>query len=196
MPNTPKENQKLCEMCDGIGWLRNDKKGMIEKCPECFNGIIHVCPICQSKMNGLCMSESCQDLREFHKEQKRLEKAIIGDFSEVPPESMEMLYSERYGYQEGFFSEMDELLEYCEENDVDVPEYVWSTTKRGISISADDILEQACEELHEDARDRLVGEDELQKFLDEWCKKQAGAESYEVDYKYAIRVPKEFGGDA
>ena len=55
-----------------------------------------------------------------------------------------------------------------------------------MSISADSIIEQACEELHEDARQNVIGEDELQDFLDEWCAKQSGTDTFLVDYKYAI----------
>lgn len=32
LPKQPKENQKVCETCGGIGWLIDREEGFIEKC--------------------------------------------------------------------------------------------------------------------------------------------------------------------
>ena len=121
-------------------------------------------------------------------EEKALSKAIKAEYKDVPLEHKEMLYSESYGYNEGYFSDIDELIEYCEGNDIEVPKHVWSTAKTELSIDAENIIENACEELHEDARDNVTGEKELQDFLDVWCAKQTGTDTYTVDYKYAITI--------
>ena len=121
-------------------------------------------------------------------EQKRFDKAIKSEYKDVPAESKEMLYSERYGYNEGYFSDIDEIIKYCKDNDIDIPKYVWSTSTTKLSIDAEYIVQQACEELHEDAYENVTDEKELQEFLDAWCAKQSGTETYWVDYKYAIGI--------
>lgn len=187
-PKTPKENEKLCDTCDGIGWLYDKEKGFIEKCRDCYDGIIHLCSICHQPVRGMCMNKECRDIRDKEAEQKHFDKAIKSEYKDVPAEDKEMLYSESYGYNEGYFSDIDELMEYCEDNDIEVPKYVWSTTKIGLSIDAGNIIESACEELHEDAYQNITNEKELQEFLDAWCAKQTGTDSYMVDYKYAIMI--------
>lgn len=83
------------------------------------------------------------------------------------------------------------FIEYCEDDGIDIPEYVWSTTKIEFSMDASSIIDMACEDLHESARDSIIDENGLQKFLDDWCKKQTGVDIYIVDYKYAILVNRE-----
>ena len=63
---------------------------------------------------------------------------------------------------------------------------------RIMSIDADWIIENACEELHEDARDSIGSKDEkeLQKFLDKWCDKQTGTTTYYPCYKDYVSVMK------
>jgi hypothetical protein len=69
----------------------------------------------------------CRELRDAEDEQKRLEKAVRANYKDVPPESKKMMYSRIYPYNEGYFKDIDDLLEYCQDNGVFVPPYVWST---------------------------------------------------------------------
>ena len=184
----PKENQKLCDSCGGTGWLYDKERGFIAKCPVCYDGIINLCPICRQPVRGMCMNEECRTIRDAESEQKRFDKAVKSEYKDVPAEHTEMLYSERYGYNEDYFSDIDEFMEYCEDNDIEVPKYVWSTEKTRLSIDADSVIEQACDDLHEEARQNVTDEDELQEFLDAWCAKQTGTDTYSVDYKYAIWI--------
>ena len=61
-------------------------------------------------------------------------------------------------------------------------------------MDADSIIENACEELYEDARDNISDEKELQEFLDKWCEKQTGTTTYYPCYKEYVRVQKEWFG--
>lgn len=188
MPKVPKENEKICDTCGGTGWLYNKKHGYIQACTVCYSGIIHLCPLCGEPKRGLCMNKECRAIRDAENEEKVLSKAIKAEYKDVPLEYKEMLYSESYGYNEGYFTDIDEFIDYCEDNDIEVPKYVWSTTKTELSIDAGNIIENACEELHEDAYQNITNENELQEFLDTWCAKQTGTDTYTVNYKYAITI--------
>lgn len=136
MPKVPKENEKICDTCGGTGWLYNKKHGYIQACTVCYSGIIHLCPLCGEPKRGLCMNKECRAIRDAENEEKVLSKAIKAEYKDVPLEYKEMLYSESYGYNEGYFTDIDEFIEYCEDNDIEVPKYVWSTTKTELSIDA------------------------------------------------------------
>ena len=115
-------------------------------------------------------------------------KATISDYNDIPDKYKEMIYSDSYPYNEGYFTDIEELIEYCNDEDIPLPEYVWSTQKIPLSLDASSIIESACEELHEDAYENITKEDELQEFLDDWCNQQSGVDSYSVNYKYAIKI--------
>lgn len=186
LPKIPEENEKICDVCGGIGWLQDKEKGIIEKCKNCYDGIIHLCPNCKNPVKGMCMDNECRNYRERIAEQKRLDKAIRVSYGDAPDKSKEMMYSDAYPYNEGYFSDIEDLLEYCKDNDVPIPLYVWSTEKITLSMDAWSIVENACDELHEDAINNIENIEELQDFLNTWCAKQAGTDTYTVDYKYAM----------
>lgn len=61
-------------------------------------------------------------------------------------------------------------------------------------MDADGIIDSACDDLHEDARDNISGQDqkELQDFLDKWCEKQSGTITYYPCYREYVKVEKEW----
>ena len=128
------------------------------------------------------------------KEKQRLDKAIKLKDTDELAKSMEMYYSEDYPYSNGYFCEFEEFIEEWENKhkpDELKPQYVWGTTTDELHIDAKDILENACEELHESAFEDIPREDivELQKYLNEWCAKQSDTTTYYKDYRYAIEIP-------
>lgn len=134
------------------------------------------------------LCEKCRAEKEATKEKERFEKAKHYTFDNVPQSSIIMLYSDSYGENEGYFDDLEQLEDYCEENDIEMPGYVWGTRCERISMDAGSIIENACEELHEDAYDWIgkESEEELQETLNKWCEKQSGTDTYYVDYKVAI----------
>lgn len=134
--------------------------------------------------------DECHGKREHKKENDRYDKAIKCSYEECPDEKRIMMYSDSYKYNEGYFTDFDELIDYCMSEDIPVPDYCWSTTQINMSMDADSLIESACEELYEGAVDHISDEDrkELQDFLDIWCEKQGVTSSYSVDYKFAIKV--------
>lgn len=136
--------------------------------------------------------DECREKRELQREKDRYNKATKCSYDECPDDEKIMMYSESYGSNEGYFTDISELIDYCEAEDIPVPEYCWSTTQIDMSMDGDSLIESACEELFEDASDRIDSEDRkgLQDFLDKWCEKQSGTSTYSVDYKYAVKVEK------
>lgn len=133
-----------------------------------------------------------ENKKKLKKEQSIFDKAIKLNADDEIVKSMGIYYSDQYGYNEGYFTDWDEFFDYLYDTEIH-PEYVWGTTECKISIDADNIIQNVVEDLWEDARDNisLDDENELQEFLDKWCKKQSGTTTYEVDYRYAIKVPWE-----
>jgi len=143
-------------------------------------------------VRGLCDNPECREKSEQEAENKRYVKAVKCSHVECPDDKKEMMYSESYGYNDGYFTDFDDLIEYCESEDIPVPDYCWSTTQIDMSMDADSLIDSAYKELYEDAEDNISDEDrkELQNFLDKWCEKQSSISAYSVDYKYAIKVEK------
>lgn len=192
LPKVPKENEKLCEICDGVGWLQDTQQGYIEKCRNCYDGIIMLCHYCGKPTMGLCNSPECRTEIEQEIEDMKYERAIKCSYAECPDCRKIMMYSDSYGYNEGYFVGFDELIDYCESEDIPVPDYCWSTTQIDMSMDAESLIENACQNLYDGAEDHISDEDrkELQDFLDRWCEKQSNTSTYSVDYKYAIKIEK------
>ncbi len=199
LPNEPKENQIICALCGGTGWLQDDNETHIEKC-KCNNGVIDVCRYCgkpfKYSYSTRCDCEEYKLNEELERDKKHREyeknlfkKAKVKTtISEADKTKIEMMYSDVYPYNEGYFTEIEELEEWCEDNDIEMPKYVYGTYKSRLSINAYDMVESECEnnELHEDAFSNITNLEELQTFLDDWCSKQTGTDTYIMDTNYII----------
>ena len=192
-PKIPKDNEKLCDKCGGTGWLyieRDDGVKYIEKCPVCDNGIIHICPDCgnETGRGTRCNNKECRQKRDDESELNMFEKATKYTIETAPKESCEYFYYEGYGYDNGYFDDLDSLEDYCNDNDIEIPKYIWGTTIKTLSMNAIDIVSNELEEWYEDAFDR-VGDDalsNLQVAMDVFCKECGVGNCYEVDYKTCI----------
>ncbi len=194
----PAANEVICETCDGIG--RVLKAGVLEQCPDCYRGVRKVCPECGTVMARgytYCNQPSCRAKREATDFAKRLEKAKKIKASDPIAVAMGMFCSEDITYNDGYFFSWEDFFDSLDgrmELDIDRPRYVWGTVASSIKFDAGSIIENACDDLHEDASSDIPDSDiaELQKYLDEWCNRQANAtKSYMVDYEYAIEIPWE-----
>lgn len=196
-PKIPKENQVVCEVCGGTGWMQNDEETMIVKC-SCDDGLIDVCQYC-GKPFKYSYSRRCEckeyklneqierDKKNKEYEMNLFKKAKVKTtISEADKSKIEMMYSEVYPYNEGYFGDLDELEDYCNDNEIEIPKYVYGTNKKSLSIDAYDMVSSGCDELHEDAFNNINNLKELQKFLDEWCSKQTGTDTYSMDTNYII----------
>lgn len=122
----------------------------------------------------------------------KVSKTGIYKYEDVPDESKNMIYCEEL---DRYFYDLEDLFDVCEEEDWNIPKYVYGTQTDMMHINADYIIEEACEDLHEDAYESIDYTDikELQKMLDDWCKEQTCTVTYYPDYTYAIKVCRDDG---
>ena len=155
-----------------------------KKCERCGVEIPH------NAFYTLC--NKCRAEKEREEELHRFEKARKYTLKSAPPERCEMMYSDSYGYNEGYFSEIEELEEYCEDNDIIMPDYVWCTSSHQLNIDIDSVVESECEDLHEDAYEWIAQKDidELRTFVNRWCEKQTTTRTFYVDYSAVIVLNK------
>lgn len=104
------------------------------------------------------------------------------------------IYAEGFGYKDGFFESVDDLIDYLEDEEIPLenwPEKVYCCAPVEFpSFSAIDIVEDALIESYEDAIDDVSGLEELQKAFDAFTELNKNVVSQEVDYKRAVLIQK------
>ena len=107
------------------------------------NGIVYKCKYCKSLMkkdgyNWKCTNPNCNSeelsAKEWQQKQENEEnirhsKAIHYTIDDVPKESSEWFYSDKYSDNEGFFDDIDKFIDCCKDNDTEIPDYVWRTKR-------------------------------------------------------------------
>lgn len=186
-----------------LNWYDNE---YLILCPNCHFGRIKTCKYCGKPLPKHINRCSCDGYREQEAEEKRIKyQDTINKAKEI-----ELKDASYYVYDEHsdkYFTDEDEFVEYYIQNysdgsggcsnfdeyfEYEIPKVLWNCEEVKISMDADSIIENACEELHEDARDNISDEKELQEFLDKWCAKQTGTNTYHPCYKEYVRVKKEW----
>ena len=212
-----RENQAICGTCQGTGLAVSDSMfGLGESnkemfpyhnqyivgCCDCYFGVVSACRHCGKslKRSTFC---GCDGVKAELANEKRAResesfaKAIKIEADSPEAQEIGVFYSESYSSNEGYFSDIEAFMEaWNDENELGSlrPEYVWGTAKTSISIDAEDVVEAACSDLHEEAAEDLDVKG-LQGVLDKWCAEQAGTVTYQQDTTYAVRVPWEAAND-
>lgn len=216
------DNEEICQHCHGTGMVVVDnpyglsddpekhignmfpyKHQSISFCPHCYNGIVHRCSICGNLIKRGFTKCDCDGQKAIDSEKRRQKLKEELDNAPIAPkeieDSMECFYSDCYGYNEGYFFGWDEFFDYWFENEpgIERPEFVWITEPVEMSIDAMDIIENAIEDLYEDAIDSISDESrkELQEYLDSWCKTCGVGTTYYESHKYKVRIPWESADD-
>jgi hypothetical protein len=142
----------------------------------------HICPYCHKEVEDKHRTahESC-----IYK--ARIEKA-------EKLESWEgWVYLEGYGYKEGYFESMEDLLEYLDEEEKETdPRPEWAFVCKTIPFKGpalNSIIESCCEEMYEDAEESLSGLGELEAAIREFSEANKRMVSYCPDYKRVARIP-------
>lgn len=216
------DNEELCETCKGTGIvLDNNSYGLsgdpkhsgvsfpykhqsITFCPNCYNGVVRRCPHCRRILPRGCLRCACKKAKEEMDAEYKAKREVQFSKAEAHgPESLgttfDMVFVDDMNGDKGYFSDWDSFFAAwtCEtpadESPENRPKYAWGTYAQDISLNADNILEQATEELHESARDNIGKdmEDELQTFLNDWCRRVSGCKTYFPDEKHKVEIPWE-----
>lgn len=212
------ENQRICPTCKGLGivvrdnefglqgepWLKGFpyKKQSLWPCPDCFNGVQTVCKFCGApaahrgiiavEMNCRCEQAAAYrdevNARETEELWQKAEKISLAEAIERYPFVFVSGPDEYIPPQE-----LIEYLKDLEEKNPNQPKlYVWGTDTDALQLSnAESIIDDACEELHEEARSFISSAeiDRLQEFLDEWsAHNRSGTTTYWPDNSVGILV--------
>lgn len=186
-----------------VDWYNNE---YFVWCPNCYFGVIKKCEYCGKMLPKGRLKCDCERQKTEDEKERRIKyQETINRAKEISlKDAAYYIYDEE---SDKYFADEDEFVEYywqeyldgsggCENFDeffeYEVPKVLWNCSETKISLDADSIIENACDELHEDARDNISDEKELQDFLDKWCEKQTGTTTYYPDYKKYVRVEKEW----
>lgn len=155
---------------------------------------IAYCPYCgQPYKNQGYMHCDCEGQKKADEEERikkwndKVSKAVPVDEKDVNT----MLYCEEF---DEYYDTVDDFFDdyfgrYTDEefNNDGRPERLWVCSVEKIHIDADNVVDNACEELHEDAYEQCdIGG--LQNLLDTWCKDQTGATTYYPCYKQYVEI--------
>lgn len=176
-------------------------------CPNCYNGVVKLCEYCGKQLPKGRLKCDCEQQKEKDEEEKRIKyQETIDKATEIElKDTSYYIYDEQ---SDKYFTDEDEFVEYYwdlylnkeKEHGYNfddyfekyIPKVLWNCEETKISMDADSIIDNACEELHEDARDNISDEKELQEFLDKWCAKQSGTTTYYPCYRECVKVQKEW----
>ena len=188
------------------------KHQSIIPCPNCYNGVVKYCPDCGKQLKRSYLKCDCAaEQRREREEKKRKYQEAIG---KAEKHESDELYRFEYGYSDwvnhndGFFSDWQEFFDAwhnfvweCKNDGLPVPErpeYVWGTEKIEMTLDAGGILENACEEMYDEAM-LDISQDaikEMQDYLNTWLYRY-GLTTYAETHKHVIRIPweedKEYG---
>lgn len=206
------ENERICPVCHGLGiriennvyGIKGDTSEAVQRehfpykhqalsfCQSCFNGVQKLCEFCGEpyKQRGY---RHC-DCERFKKaeEEKRIKKweETVAKAKEVQESDVKTyLYCEEF---DSYHPEVDDFFEEYERKCSDEETYtrpirLWVCSETQISIDAGNVIESACDDLHEDVSENCDYKS-LQKLLDGWCKEQAGTTTYYPCYKEYVKI--------
>ena len=116
------------------------------------------------------------------------ELAALAKAARVPErEYTGPLYVDGSGHNDGFFRDLEELHEWYEDEEHELPEYAWACDVRHPALDADSLEEQALEDTVDGCE--LNALDELRAFVEKWNGEQT-SEIWEPDYSRAVMLDR------
>lgn len=165
-------------MCVKCGTIFNDR-GIADRCcaPK-------FCEDCGGELPYRWPFTVCKSCRE---------KRLFNDA--VKLESWDgCIYAEGYGLDDGYFLSVLDLLDYCDDENIEPPKWVFACHEIRHQIDIDDALEMMLDDAHEGAEDALVDIDELRKFIEKWNSKQSVVSYYPDRTRIVLMVGNLYGG--
>lgn len=210
------KDEEICPWCHGTALvITNNPYGLegdpdrkaglfpykhqsITFCPHCYNGVIHRCELCGEIMPKGRLKHDCEQQRTIdRKSAAEKERQEMGAAKEYLPEALDdflMCYYGGYPHDNGYFMDWDSFFDWWDsefEGELERPEFVWGTEKVEMSMDADSIIEDATQDLYEDAEDNISGEErkKLQSLLNDWCANCGVGTTYMESHKSKVRIP-------
>lgn len=121
-------------------------------------------------------------LKEYDKDRKIFEHLKIVNYVD---------YDEPYIYDvetNEYFNDVDAMDTYYKENKLEMPKYAYGVYFKSIELDLDCILEDACEEHHEDALYSLDCVEDLRKAINQFNEDNKGNGSYFEDTNTIIEL--------
>ncbi len=162
-------------------------------CPSCYNGVQRLCKYCGEPFKQQSYHHcECEGFKKAEEERIVKWNETISKAKEVQESDVKtMLYCEEF---EEYYDSTDDFFEgysfewnNSKDKNIVKPQVLWVCSVQEISIDADYIIENACDELHEDASGNC-DYGSLQKALDDWCKEQTGTTTYYPCYKEYVKI--------
>lgn len=131
----------------------------------------------------------CDDREKLKREQRTLDRF---NSAEKIDKWDGWVYSDGHGYNDGYASTIEEIIDYCKDGGIDIPDYVWTCTEhRFAHICLDNILQNIEENGYEDfSAENLKGVKDLKIAIDNFNNINYDIISYEPNYKKALIINK------
>lgn len=216
------DTQIICPECNGLGlkirdFIYGNDEGRIKYpnkhfpwnnkyvgfCDNCYFGVIKLCEHCMQpyphKMYNLCECSGATAERnalEKAKIQKYYDEAKKLTLQEAIDQGIEQVYFDTGDK----YIAIDEIGDhFCNEQSDDpdyiLPKWLFGTWTAYMKIDIDNIIEDCCSDLHEDASERVDGRKEMQKVLDKWLEdNKHNTLTYYMDYKVVVLLPEDIYG--
>jgi hypothetical protein len=181
-------------MCGNCGMVASPGNlDISEKCCTCYDCGLPLAkderiPYADGRGNRSLYHRECERIRRVKRDAEMLGKAEL-----VPDYDGPVYYEGRHGsYGDGYFADVDELAEDLdtEDDQSSRPEFAFCCEAipfRG--PDAGSIIESACEEMDEDASERIEGVEEFEKACAAFQKANEGTISWGQDRKHKVAVP-------
>ncbi|MBP3887629.1 MAG: hypothetical protein J6F30_08250 [Cellulosilyticum sp.] len=159
-----------CEKCGKAYAFENQAD---DCCKEYF---CRECGVKLDKYHTLC--ERCKEKVAYEKAKKMTYEEYVKEYGD-----------NMVVFGDDYYSEIEDVLDYCVQNEIEPPKYVWGTSKQTVKLDADTIEENALSDVFEDAKFSYKGMEELRTFLDEWNKKHRI--DYYIEEPIVVYVPED-----
>lgn len=176
------KTQTMAYACPKCGTLFvPPKDGSGDKMQEAIDHCRKHC-VCGKPLRGLGWTrcDACRAKLDHEREQAR--------FAAATKVTLEDYTGEMVYWDEEYYT-VEDLLDHCEDNEKEVPLYVWACKPKDFTLDAVEVVSNALEyqQHHEDAGDRIDAKayKTLQDFLGVWAKEQ-GIVSYFQDMSCAV----------
>ncbi len=203
-------DEVVCDVCGGTGLVIDDNKYAMDKldmanpfpyrkedlrhCPYCYSGVQKVCPHCGAHVRSLAQ-HNCPGMdaqRQAEWQAKAAEKAAKAELITVEEATKRGI---KYFWDThcDALRELDMLGEFaCDHPESLIRGGAWAAIQTAcLSFNAADLIENACEDLWEDAIECISSNaiEELQALLNVWAAKIEGTETFEPSNTVIILVP-------